>query len=481
MEFIKLTDKNIKQLKEDKLNLIVAGTGNGKTTAIVRDLGAYCEANNKTILYLVPRTSLREQLQYDYHDIDEKLIKFRTFQWLGTYMNYDFNEHYDYIVIDEAHCLLTNSNYDWSCYKIIDYINRTKDTTFIALTATPAPIFYMQQANCLQKSFNDELKVQTYDNSTQGNIYLVRNQADLYKLHEKALNEGCKVFNFTNDTENLDAFKKAHKGWKCACLLSEKNGNARHYKQRINSTAYTGIIEQRKVVVDHVTTTTIFEVGVSIEQENDFLVSFEGNYLPCTIEQCKSRIRNMGNNTVDMVFQIKNKNSSLNKINDCKEKIKEHDNMYKLYGTFENILLHEPTDTPPDESYERYNHVARVCHMYNLAFYSKQYESEAQEQFYVDILQAMYPNKKIIVLESKDLFDLPALLETYMNGDTGIIAAEDIPAFREQLKGLRLDKKNPNRAIGLSNLKKHLAASNLPYEVAADYKGGKKWIISRKK
>lgn len=478
MAFINLTN-NIKQFKEDKFNLITAPTGNGKTTAIVRDLGIYCKQHNKSILYLVPRASLKEQLEYDYHDIDEKLIKFRTFQWLGTYMNHGFYEHYDYIVIDEAHSLLTNATYDFSCYKIINYINRTKNTTFIALSATPAPIIYMLENNSLQKPLNEELNAQTYDNSTVGDIYLVRNQEDLFKMHEKDLKKGYKVLNFTNDTDNLDAFKRAYKGWECACILSKWNDKARKYSQGYNKAAYLGIIEQRKIICDHVTTTTVFEVGVSIEQESNFLVSFEGNYMPYTIEQCKSRIRKVGNIKVDMVFQIKNKKSSYQKITDCNEKLEEFEKMYKQYGTFENILLNDKENTAPEDSYERFNHVARLCHMYNLEFFSKQYYSESQEQFYVDMLQEMYPNKRITMLESKDLFDLPALLETYMQEGIGIIAVDEIPAFREQLKGLKLDKKNPNRAIGLSNLKKHLLESNLPYEVTADYKGGKKWILKR--
>lgn len=479
MNYLQLTNDDITNMKQNEFNLIIARTGSGKTTAIIRDLGAYCEANNKSMLYLVPRKSLEEQLKYQYHDISDKVIQFHTYQWLGTYFKHGFDKHYDYIILDECHTLLTNSTYDFSCYKIIEYINATTDVFFVGLTATPQPFYYLINQNHFKKALNSDLKIQTYDNSTAGDIYLVRNKANLFKMHDKALQKDYKVISFTNATDDLNAFKKAYKGYKCACILSKYNENAKKYTTRYDKDTYIEIVEKSTISVQHVTTTTVFEFGVSIKQDDNFLVSFEGNYMPHTIEQCKSRIRATDSNSVDMLFQIKTKKSAHKKLVECTEKLAEFHDMYRKYMFFKVILTQQ--SQAEDDNYERFNPVARSFYEYQLSFYKRQYAAESQEQFYVDMLKEMYPNKRIVVLENKDIFDVAALIEKYMINDIAALEKDDLKAFKEELKCLKLDKKNPNRNVGLSNFKKYLVESELPFEITSkSTKNGTKWIIFKK-
>lgn len=452
MKYLQLKEC-IKDFKQNEFNLITAPTGNGKTTAIVRDLGSYCAEHGKSILYLVPRKSLEEKLNYKYHYIDDNLIKFRTFQWLGEYLNHTFKEHYDYIVFDECHTLLTSAYFDENCSKLIKYMNITHDVTFVGLTATPDPLKFLNQWGTIKKL--NPIDVETYDNSTKGKIYLVHNKEDLLKLHKKKLDEGYKVINFKNDVYTMNEFEETYEGYNCASIVSKSNEVALQYKSFENDAAYNSMIQNEVMTVDHLTTTTVMELGVSIKQTHDFLISFEGNYMPYTIEQAKSRIRATDPElSVDMVFMIKTKYSPKLKIEDL------------------TIKMNKKIDDP----------VAHLSLAYQFDFYSNQlYFNYSQELFYEQMLRDMYPNKEIVTLESWDLYDLQGLIEEeYLFGCTSVeLNPAEIIRFKEQLKELKLDKKNPNRIVGLSRLNKHFIEMNLPYKITSKYKKheGTYWII----
>lgn len=476
MKYLTLTNENITSMKKDEFNLIEAPTGNGKTTAVICDLGGYCETNNKTMLYLVPRKSLEEKLLFEYGNIDT--ITFHTYQYVGKRLEHNnFDDVYNYIIFDEVHTLLTNSTYDFSCYKLVNYINNTSNdkTTFLGMTATADPVYCLQDNKQLKKEIN-KLNVKTYDNSTKGKIYLVHNKENLLKAQKKAIDDGYKVINFTNDTLSLNDFKDAYNGYKCASLLSKLNRNALLYKSFENDEAYNSIIENEQMNVDHLTTTTILELGVSIKQTSNFLISFEGNYMPHTIEQAKSRIRASNNNMkVDMLFQIKNKYSSYLKVDSLSKQVNEFGRMYNKYGCFEEILKNNPADKEvglgeeyernKKDNYERFNPVAYVYLRYQLEFYEKQYSFQySQEIFYIEMLQKMYPDKEIVVLESWNLYDLESLLESYLEGAEEVtLLPSDIEILKVELIELHLDKSHPYRKVGKNKLNDYLAQNYMPY------------------
>lgn len=496
MKYLTLTNENITSMKKDKFNLIAAPTGNGKTTAVIRDLGGHCEENNKTMLYLVPRKSLEEQLIFDYGSAEH--ITFKTYQYIGKKLKYNnFSEHYDYIIFDEAHTLITNSTYDFSCYKLVNYINSCTDSIILGMTATPKPLFYLAFTGLLKKEINP-LDVETYNNSMLGKIYLVHNKEDFYKAQRKALENNSKVFNLTNDVFSFDEFRNAHKGYKCATILSKSNKYSLLCKGFENDTAYKEIIENKHMNVDALSTTTVLELGVSIRANSNFLVSFDGNFMPHTIEQLKSRIRaNPDNNfKLDMLFQIKNNYSPYLKLSSLSDEINECYKMYQEYGCFEEILKHNPADKEEGlgeeyeknkkNNYERFNPVAYSYLRYQIEFYENQYTFQySQEIFYIDMLQKMYPSTEIVVLESADLYDLESLLEDFLGFDDEVMLYNSqIKDLKDELSALKLDKKNPNRKIGLKRLNDYLKDKSMPYIVETTRKtiNGEKetvWIIKR--
>ena len=77
----------------------------------------------------------------------------------------------------------------------------------------------------------------------------------------------------------------------------------------------------------------------------------------------------------------------------------------------------------------------------------------------------MYPNKEIIVLESWNLYDVQSVIEEeYLLGmDSVDLLPDEIEKYKEQLKALKLDKKNPNRKVGKKRLNDYLLENNIPY------------------
>lgn len=64
------TQKFMKGLKTDKYYLIGAECGSGKTTAIMEKLVPFARDNNKNVLYVCNRVTLKEQL-YDKYNEEE--------------------------------------------------------------------------------------------------------------------------------------------------------------------------------------------------------------------------------------------------------------------------------------------------------------------------------------------------------------------------------------------------------------------------
>lgn len=476
MKYLTLTNENIISMKKDEFNLIEAPTGNGKTTAVIRDLGGYCEEHTKTMLYLVPRTTLKEQLEYKYGAA--KHITFKTYQNIGTKIkNNNFTEHYDYIILDEAHMLLTASYYDFSCYKLVNYINAATESIIVGLTATPDPLHYLIKKGLLNKKINP-LDVETYDNSHYLNkIYLVRNKANFVKVQKKALESHYKLFNLTYNIFSHEKFKKLFSGYKCATFLAKGNKFSFYFQKEKDDEVLKSIIEHEHMPVDAISTTSVLELGVSIQADSDFLVSFKDSFMPHVIEQFKSRIRFKDDkHKLDMLFQIKNKRSAFEKYKSLHEKIEESSDMYKEYKTFEEILKHNPSDKEEglgieyelnkEDNYERFNHVANAYLEYELEYYLDFYSFDSAEEFYYHTLSKMYPNTKIEVIESADLYDLESLLESYLEGAEEVtLLPADIEILKVELIELHLDKSHPYRKVGKKRLNDYLVENYMPYTV----------------
>jgi hypothetical protein len=114
----------------------------GKTTMIASHLIPLAEQQNKSILFLYPRSAIGSQLK---HKFKSHVIDYCTYQSLedkldsGLIMN-----HYDYIVCDEAHYFVEDSDFNDNTELSFDYINNERNSVKILLSGTPDPLQYVE-------------------------------------------------------------------------------------------------------------------------------------------------------------------------------------------------------------------------------------------------------------------------------------------------------------------------------------------------
>lgn len=124
-------------------------TGTGKTTFIMEEYCEYAYQNGWKILYLVPRTILKKQLEEDLQKrLARKPLEFSeraevltivTYQNLIQRMlhgNYSFLKEYDVIVVDEAHVILTDSSFNPEMILLYEMLKKCDDKVLIFISAT---------------------------------------------------------------------------------------------------------------------------------------------------------------------------------------------------------------------------------------------------------------------------------------------------------------------------------------------------------
>jgi len=113
----------------------------GKTTMIIKHLIPLAEKENKTILFLYPRTAIGEQLKFK---TSSNVIEFQTYQALENLIkNNVILPKYDFIVCDEAHYFVDDSDFNIDTDLSFDFIDNSRDSIKILLTGTPEPLQYV--------------------------------------------------------------------------------------------------------------------------------------------------------------------------------------------------------------------------------------------------------------------------------------------------------------------------------------------------
>lgn len=122
-----------------------AGTGSGKTYFIINILAAYAAEHDKTILYLCNRKPLHQKLLSitEGHD-NITVILYHTLQSLIR--KGENIEHFDYIIADECHFLLSDSTFNEYTDLSYHYLMNQRDNVTIFMSAT-ASIFFQDLIN----------------------------------------------------------------------------------------------------------------------------------------------------------------------------------------------------------------------------------------------------------------------------------------------------------------------------------------------
>lgn len=156
-------------LQKDKLNIIKAPTGSGKTYFALTGLAASVPDATHKIVYLIDTINGKEQILQNYnarplyhlwqHELDGICFEDDTFETdnrivIMTYAKFgvlldrepNFHQHFDYIICDELHSLVRfqyfspQPNYSSVAKRGLERAVRNDRTAVIALSATPAQI-----------------------------------------------------------------------------------------------------------------------------------------------------------------------------------------------------------------------------------------------------------------------------------------------------------------------------------------------------
>ncbi|MGE7772300.1 DEAD/DEAH box helicase family protein [Viridibacillus arvi] len=496
------TDEFIEGLENTEINLIGAECGSGKTTAIMEKLVPYAAKNHKTVLYLCNRTTLRKQLLKEYAEgkTDKVLVKvddnltFGMYQRISAKISYDIpvNEliesTFDYVVLDEFHSLYDNCDYDFKSYLFLKFLNEI-NSTIIALTGTPDNLDEMQ--GFLNKPIKP-LREPDKTNNKIKNIYIVNNKDKFRQIQNRHLKKDYKILqldaNITSIKETKDYFKNYH----IAGLISQSNKNFEQYKNAEDEAIRQSIIEQEKMCCNVLATTKFMDVGINIKDRSNFLVCYNCTEIPNTYDQFRSRIRieKESDFHVDLLFRVLTKKSMQLKMEKIKKEFNDYKEKIKKYKTFENMMKHNPAkfkigfDKEVDD-YERFNPVRMKFIKTKYNYLKKLYYSKNLIETYNQMLQKMYPKAVIRIVEYTDLFDTKIYLEGWLNGSNKVkLKKDEKEQIKNDLKVLRLDKKNPNNPVGLDRIKNHLTDKNLPYSIerarsTIEFQQQNVWILKK--
>ncbi|MFD2868434.1 DEAD/DEAH box helicase family protein [Kurthia populi] len=443
-------------MNKENIYLVGSECGSGKTTAIMTKLIPYAKEQNKKVLFLCNRKTLKKQLDHKYKwttKYDEMIEKnlnltLKMYQSINEIMEMNLVDEiigmdFDYIVIDEAHLIYDASDYDFKAHRFIQFINEwTPKSTIIALSGTPDSFLK------LENYFTRSIKQIRYINKENNKIRRVLLTTDKKEFKETILNyldNQYKTLSLVSYAEMLKIAKLSFANKDMATLLSEAHEEVEKYMDDKDQYVLQKIIEEEEMICDVIVATKFLDVGVNIETHQNFLVAYYCNEMINTIEQFRSRLRFEENSSyhLDLLFKVMTKQSSTNKIKKIKMYLQRYDELYKAYGTFEEILKHNPKQKfkvgfgAEPEDYEQYNQITRQLKLDQLSFYEKLSNSDNLLETYKEVLQEMYPHVEIVTLQD---LKVKKYLDNLMYGKEEILFKNDEAKqkFREDMRELNI-------------------------------------------
>ncbi|WP_102693986.1 DEAD/DEAH box helicase family protein [Rummeliibacillus pycnus] len=501
MKFLseEFNEENFKQWNKQYNWGIFSECGSGKTTILLDHYVPYAEREGKTVLYLYNRKSLGEQLKNKY-ERKYKNLKFMSYQSLNDMIiSKSINQYipieYDVLILDESHFFVMDSVFSFETMYSWNYINEC-DSIKIFLTATPEPL------KAIQYLMTRPLKVLRDIDPLNNNIekILLTTDDDVIKQQEKEyLKANYNVIEWQNDVEKVKQSKESFSqlGYKSVAIISEYH---KRYEEITDIDVKSHLEHEYKDSEGKLTTNMNFDFlactkaidnGISMYSEKNTLVSYPCNTDFVTLEQSRSRCREMKGNKTTMLIKVPNRKHVYAKINYFEDELswlKNHELWYRNHGV----------DKQPSYVYfevDEYNNAKLKINNMKLAYIELQlkdlkymYENfETLTQGYIDILSEMYPTKPIEVLNRTFAINIDEVLNPYIEDKSEVILSKE---QKEQLclevKKYKLDKHNPSQTPRLKKIRELVEKQSKKYILTTTRKydsEGKKvtyWVIKQK-
>lgn len=486
------TDEFMMKLGKECYYVMGAECGAGKTTAIMEKLVPFADSQDKKVLYVCNRVTLKEQLYNKYNEEELKkagIVAQDECLTIGMYQSITSSierksgfldiQKWDYIVLDEAHLIYDSADYDFDAFLFLEFINKL-DAVFIFMSGTPRSIKKLQPY--MSKPLKLIRETDYFNNPIRG-IYLVEDKTVFEQLRFNYVNEGYKWIELVSRSSQFQGLKSKYKNYGVATLLANSNKNKELY---MPSGGYDELILERitnneELGCDLLFTTKFLDVGVNIQAKTNFVAAFNCTEMMNTMEQFRSRIRvdKREDYQVDLIiyvqrpkkWQLENLQKKLNYIN----------NLYEEYGNYEGVVmkhnqvLGERFRRDGIISEKEFNPITKALLEDKLEFFNEMYYTNDLMGFYKKHLKEIYPTKDIINYKA---VDIKAYLEKLMKGLLiRNLSDEQQRQLRQKMKEFKIDPKHCNELPHLKRINAFLEEEKCGYVI----ENPRVWIDGKQK
>lgn len=204
--------------------IIASGTDTGKTTFIIETLIPYAQLQGKSVLYLVNRKSLYEQIKQRITEFGH--VKLLTYQGLQSLIRKEANiTHYDYIIADECHYFLTDGLFNQYTDIAFNWLRSQTQNVVIYMSATGNNLFNGLMLSGIVQPNRYYSIPQTYENVESVYFYNKKQITDVID-YILANNPNEKILVFVNSIRRLKQMHSYY-GDKANYLCSKYNNEGK--------------------------------------------------------------------------------------------------------------------------------------------------------------------------------------------------------------------------------------------------------------
>lgn len=310
--------------KQGDIISLSAGTGSGKTYFVINILAKHAIENNELILYLIPRTKLKNQVltrlrKAGVTNVEVKMYQAVEHSILHSENDTSWLQAYDYIICDESHYFtndaLFNANTEDSLKLILDASNAI---TLLMSATGELLIKYI-------KKFYSSRSIKEYpllpDYSYIQKLSTYQSEEQLYASVEWLVDNNKKSIIFIqSDKKAYELYSKFKDKALFVCGVSSK------YKKHVDNYQVEQMVDNEKFETLLLITTAALDVGFNIEDievqhividmlDTDTFIQCLGRkrLVPGADEKVDVLFQNYNNNQIGGKLSMAQKNVSLGK------------------------------------------------------------------------------------------------------------------------------------------------------------------------
>lgn len=284
-----ISDNEINRWNAGDVVAISAGCGSGKSHFIKNILYEKAKSQNKKILMLIHRTNCVEQFKIEIENNGKSdVISIKTYQSIertiiskGEYLYDD----YAYLVCDEFHYFIEDSNFN--CYTDIsfDSIINCKGAVKIFMSATGEAMQDIIQSRCHKKSKLHSYRVPMDFDHIKELVFYYKNDTTEALAHKFKKSNDKAIFFIQSASEAHTLYRKFSD---CSTFLCGK-GSEQYYKD-VNETVISNMLTNERFEKQFLICTTCFDAGANIIDPDLHTVVIDVKNVS-TLIQCLGRKR----------------------------------------------------------------------------------------------------------------------------------------------------------------------------------------------